>query len=323
MMNKKQNAVILLLFLFLLALGASLFIYGKDRRREEENGRVLSEQNAEGEDRLPSGKDGEDGGSTAETEATMPPMIHPEGGTLEKRVSVPEGYVRKGKKKDNLQTFLREYSLQKDGYPVHYYDGRKKSNQSAHVAVFKLPIEKADLQQCADSIMRIYAEYYWEKGEYDRIAFHFVNGFLAEYIKWRQGYRIVVSGNSVSWSHSQGEDISYASFQEYMKMVFNYASTLSMVEESKKITLDEIRTGDILIKGGSPGHVVLVTDVCEKDNGEKAFLLAQGYMPAQEFHLLKNPLHEEDPWYYTEELTWPLETPEYTFEKGCIMRPSY
>ena len=56
---------------------------------------------------------------------------------------------------------------------------------------------------------------------------------------------------------------------------------------------------------------------------EKAFLLAQGYMPAQEFHVLKNPLHEDDPWYYVSELSYPLRTPEYTFNEGSLMRPGY
>lgn len=323
MMNKRQNAAIFLLFLCVTALGTGLFFYGRDRQKSEQKetpGQALEE------DARLSSENGGDGTLEEGTdllETTKPPVIRPEGTTLKSRIQTPEGYVRKGAEKDDLQSFLRNYPLRKDGYPVHYYDGRKKSNQSAHAAVFKLPLGKADLQQCADSIMRVYAEYLWDRGEYDKIAFHFVNGFFAEYSKWRQGYRIVVSGNSVSWSRSQGQDTSYASFSDYMNMVFNYASTLSMEQESKKISVNQIRAGDIFIKGGSPGHVVLVVDLCENDTGKRAFLLAQGYMPAQEFHLLKNPLHEDDPWYYMDELTWPLETPEYTFEKGCVMRPPY
>ena len=72
------------------------------------------------------------------------------------------------------------------------------------------------------------------------------------------------------------------------------------------------------MQGGSPGHVVMIVDVCVNEEGKKAFLLAQGYMPAQEFHVLKNDLHEEDPWYYEEEITYPLSTPEYTFQEGSL-----
>lgn len=74
---------------------------------------------------------------------------------------------------------------------------------------------------------------------------------------------------------------------------------------------------------GSPGHVVMVVDVCENELGERAFLLAQGYMPAQEFHVLKNPASDTDPWYYEKEITYPFVTPEYVFEEGSLQRLSY
>ena len=96
-----------------------------------------------------------------------------------------------------------------------------------------------------------------------------------------------------------------------------------MEKEAKKIPLSKINAGDIFIRGGSPGHVVMVVDLCKNTEGKKAFLLAQGYMPAQEFHVLKNPLHETDPWYYEEEIAYPFATPEYTFEKGSLRHLTY
>ncbi|HOV69211.1 MAG TPA: DUF4846 domain-containing protein, partial [Clostridia bacterium] len=116
---------------------------------------------------------------------------------------------------------------------------------------------------------------------------------------------------------------SYECFNDYLEIVFAYASTLSMDRESQAIDFSDIRIGDIFIRGGSPGHVVMVVDMCESVNGDKAFLLAQGYMPAQEFHVLKNPLHEDDPWYYSDEFSYPLSTPEYTFSQGSLKRPGY
>ena len=84
-----------------------------------------------------------------------------------------------------------------------------------------------------------------------------------------------------------------------------------------------MRPGDVFLKSGSPGHVVMVADVCENGAGQRAFLLAQGYMPAQQFHVLANPLHGDDPWYYTAEVTYPFATPEYTFEEGSFRRMNY
>ena len=96
-----------------------------------------------------------------------------------------------------------------------------------------------------------------------------------------------------------------------------------MEKESKTIGIEDIQVGDIFIKGGSPGHVVMVVDVCVNAEGKKAFLLAQGYMPAQEFHVLNNPKHSDDPWYYVDEVTYPLSTPEYSFDEGSLKRPNY
>ena len=206
------------------------------------------------------------------------------------------------------------------GSPILLYDVREKGNQSAHIAVFKLPIENEDLQQCADSIMRVYGEYYYGKKAYNKINFPLGNGFIADFDKWRRGYSISVSGNKITWVYSSKNDSSYDSFKRFMRIVFAYSGTLNMDYSSKKIKLAEARVGDIFIRGGSPGHVVMIADICKNKKGKKAYLLAQGYLPAQEFQLLKNPLHEADPWYYEEEIKYPLRTPEYSFDKGSLRR---
>ena len=247
-------------------------------------------------------------------------LIDGAGNTLETRVLPPEGYERGQESEESLTSFLRTYEMKKDGAKVKLHDGTDKSNQDAHVAIFKLPIEEGDLQQCADSIMRVYAEYFWKNGQFDKISFSFVDGFRADYIRWREGYRIQLGTTQSSWVDGGTYDDSYANFQKYMRMVFAYSSTISMKRESKKVKVNEMQVGDIFLESGSPGHVVMVVDVCENEYGQRAYLLAQGYMPAQEFHVLKNPAHEGNPWYYEEELVFPLQTPEFTFKKKNTLR---
>lgn len=244
------------------------------------------------------------------------------GNTLETRILVPEGYVRTAAKEGSFTEFLREYPLKEHGSPILLYNGQEKQGY-AHQAVFMLPIEAEDLQQCADSVMRVYAEYLYWSGQQDKISFHFTNGFLAEYSKWRNGSRIVVKGKKVSWVQSAAYDDSYKCFQRYLRTVFVYAGTLSMESESQEISLSELEVGDVFLKGGSPGHVVVVVDICENEEGKKAFLLGQGHMPAQEFHVLRNPLHINNPWYYEEEVTYPFVTPEYVFPEGSLRRLCY
>ena len=85
-----------------------------------------------------------------------------------------------------------------------------------------------------------------------------------------------------------------------------------------KIQMKDIAAGDVFIHGGFPGHAVLVLDVVENETGEKKFLLGQSYMPAQDFHVLKNP-NSQNPW-YSNQMEGPLETPEWTFELDDLKR---
>jgi hypothetical protein len=100
-----------------------------------------------------------------------------------------------------------------------------------------------------------------------------------------------------------------------MDVVFNYAGTLSLSKELKSKRANEVQPGDVWIYGGSPGHAVLVVDVAQNDKGEKVFMIAQSYMPAQEMHILKN-LEEPNlsPWFRVP--TTQLQTPEWTFESN-------
>lgn len=245
----------------------------------------------------------------------------PAGGTLETRISVPHNYERETAQRGSLLSFLRNFYLKPDGASVLLYNGNKKSNQKAHMAVFALPIENYDLQQCADSVMRLYAEYFWHTDKKDKIEFHFTDGFLCKYSKWREGYRPVVGNGATRWEKKADVDNSYENFVKYLKTVFSYAGTASMEAlETETIPLSSLDAGDVILKGGNPGHVVMVVDVCKRADGKKAFLLAQGYMPAQEFHIIKNPKHKNDPWYYEEEMTFPLKTAEYTFDDESMIK---
>lgn len=249
-------------------------------------------------------------------------LILPEGTTLETRIAVPEGYMRISADAGSFTAFLRQYGLKEADAPLLLYDGTKKPRQNVHAAIFTMPVTDTDLQQCADSVIRMWAEYYYQTGQYEKIRFHFTNGFLCEYTKWIQGYRISVTGNEVSWEKRESNADSYAVFENYLETVFCYAGTLSMeTYDTASVDLKDLDVGDVLLQGGSPGHVVMAVDVCENEQGERAFLFGQGYMPAQEFHVIKNPAHEEDPWYYETELTFPLKTAEYTFDDpGMIKR---
>ena len=188
--------------------------------------------------------------------------------------------------------YLRNLPLMPKGSKVMLYNGKKKSNQSAAYAVIDMEIGNRDLQQCADAVMRLRAEYLWKHKRYGEIKFNFTNGFPAGYKKWAEGNRIKVSGNQVQWyAAGKGVDYSYKTFRNYLDMVFMYAGTASLSRELQAVSYTSLQPGDVFIKGGSPGHAVIVVDVAvHPTTKKKVFLLAQSYMPAQQIHILVNPV---------------------------------
>ncbi len=213
--------------------------------------------------------------------------------------------------------FLRSLPLKPVGARVTTYHGLTKPDRNIYYAVVDLPIGDRDLHQCADAVMRLRAEYLFFQERYDDIHFHFTNGFRADYRKWREGQRISVRGNQVTWTNSGSPSTSYASFWKYLEMVFSYAGTLSLEQELTPVLLSDMQIGDVFIRGGSPGHAVIVVDMAVNPaTGQKRFMLAQSYMPAQEIQILRNPTNPDiSPWYELPE-SGILDTPEWRFEVG-------
>lgn len=238
--------------------------------------------------------------------------------TIEQRFLVPDNFARTPVAEASFGAYLRQLPLKPPDALVHHFDGRQKRNQAAASAVINLDIGKRDLQQCADAVIRLRAEYLWQQQAYDDIQFHFTNGFLAPYRNWRAGQRIRVNGNNVSWVATGTPDPSYRAFRKYLDMIFAYAGTLSVAKELDPSTLDDIQIGDVFIQGGSPGHAVIVVDmVIQADTGEKQVLLAQSYMPAQDIHVLSRP-GSLSPWYPVSEMRGDFRTPEWTFNGGDL-----
>ena len=82
---------------------------------------------------------------------------------------------------------------------MYLYNGRLKANQRAHHRVLAIDVGDQDLQQCADAIIRLRAEFLFSRKAYERIAFNFTSGDRASFLKWVEGYRPDVKKNKVRW----------------------------------------------------------------------------------------------------------------------------
>ncbi len=96
-------------------------------------------------------------------------------------------------------------------------------------------------------------------------------------------------------------------------MVYAYASTLSLEKELIEKPFSDLSIGDVLIQGGAPGHCVIVVDMAVNENtGEKIFMLAQSYMPAQDIQILIGD-SKSSPW-FSANIEDIVKTPEWTFK---------
>lgn len=241
--------------------------------------------------------------------------------TIQQRFQLPQGFVREEESKTSFDYFLRNLPLKPLGSNVLYFDGTTKTNRNVYEAVVDLPIGKQDLHQCADAVMRLRADYFYSQKQYDKIHFNFTNGFRADFSKWAAGYRIAIKGNKTSWIKTAKPSDSYETYWKYLEKVFMYAGTASLEKELKPINALDIKIGDVFIKGGFPGHAVIVVDMAvNPKNNQKIMLLAQSYMPAQEIQILKNPNNSSlSPWYAVDFGT-SLQTPEWTFSSSQLKR---
>ena len=254
----------------------------------------------------------------AVTDLGSHPWIPTSTETIEQRFPAPPGTTRLAANEGSFAAWLRALPVKPRGSEVHHFDGTVKPNK-VHAAVIDLDVGTRDLQQCADAVMRLRAEYLRAAGCEEQVAFNFTSGDRAAWTAWAHGERPRIDGNRVSWSKRAAADESYKSFRRYLDTVFIYAGSASLERELDKVDdPSKIEAGDVFIQGGFPGHAVIVMDVAEDSRGQRRFLLAQSYMPAQDLHVLRRP-GSESPW-YDAQAAGALITPEWRFRFSDLQR---
>ncbi len=245
---------------------------------------------------------------------------------LSDRVAPPPGFSRVDLSSDGFGAWLRGLPTKPGRPTVYLHDGTPKANQRAHHLVIDIDTGTRDLQQCADAVIRLRAEWLFASGEEDRICFRFTSGEPAWWTAWRDGARARVEPGegrgayTVEWRQRARPDDSHAGFRRYLDLVFVYAGSWSLARELRFVEDPEaVRPGDVLIQGGFPGHAVIVLDLAEHSDGRRVVILGQSFMPAQDFHVLAAPGSAFSPWYLVEG-EGPVVTPEWRFDWKDLMR---
>ena len=204
-------------------------------------------------------------------------------------VPPPAGFHRVALPQASFGHYLRDFPISTDN-TIYYYHGGRKGDQDSHYAVLDLPVGDQDLMQCADAVMRLRIEYLM--GRQEELLF---------YDNERTEYRLSPP---------------YPDIDRYMKRVFSMCGTQSLSQQIRSKSMRELMLGDVFIKGGFPGHAEIVVDVVENERGEKRFMLAEGFMPAQSVHIVLNRKVPGSPWFDAADPE--VLTSNYTFTGGQL-----
>ncbi len=244
--------------------------------------------------------------------------LSPEGKTLETRILTPDGFERVPVEKGSFGEYLRNYPLLPDDIKLPVYDGTT-FNSTDVAAVFDISLEADGYQQCADSIIRLYSDYFYETNQFERINYMFSNGDECSYERWRKGKRMLTFLSFSCEIPAALPDKSEQQYRNYLKEVMRYAGTLSLQKESEVISPDELRIGDIIC---NDTHVVMIADAAVNEKGEKCYLIGQSFIPSVCFHILtKTEGRDISPWFTEEQFKNDTFTVgSFTFEKNDIRR---
>jgi len=248
-------------------------------------------------------------------------LVNKEGMTIKTRVKIPEGYTRVIPEEGTFSNYIQNYQLKEADADVINYDGNPYIFQQGHIGVLEVPVPSNGLQQCADALIRLRSEYLWETNRQNEIGFKFTSGHYCSWTKYAEGYRPKINGNKVTFSKTATANHSKENFYRYLNLIYTYAGTYSLSQELKKVpSLSEVMIGDLLIYPGFPGHVMMVGDIVENNQGERRYVFFQGNTPAQSVHIIKNVSDTSiNPWYDLKGKT-SLDTPIYTFSSFEMVR---
>ena len=198
-------------------------------------------------------------------------------------------------------TYLGGLRLAPRDQPVRTHDGRVVHH---HARVVELPLVRGDLQQCADTAIRLRAEWLRDAGQ--PVMFHATSGDPIPWDRVQGGETPYAVGNGLAWKAGGGD------WDSYLRKVFMWAGSESL-QAHDTVPATTPQPGDLLVQGGFPGHVVVLLDVATRGD-DTWVLLGEGFMPAQDFHVELGP---HGGWWRWSSA---MDLPSWSFPEGSLRR---
>ncbi len=229
--------------------------------------------------------------------------------SLEHRFGAPDGFKRVLVATGSFGAFLRGLPLAEPGTAVVTYRGDLvlPADHEHLAAVVAIDTGARDLMQCADSVIRMHAEWRWSTGARDA-SYRALAGPEMPFSRYLQGDRAHADGSRLAWQRSAAPGrADHPTYRRWLDDVFMFANTISLANEAKPVARAALAPGDFVVLPGGPGHAVLVLDMARAEDGRVALLLGQGFMPAQGFYVVRPS--RASAWFVVEPADAALTTP--------------
>lgn len=201
----------------------------------------------------------------------------------------PAGFRRAPVEAGSFGAWLRALPL-KATSDVTLHDGRPVTDHGTVAAVIDIDVGHSDLQQCADAVMRLRAEYLFSQRLADLIGFEVTGGERYGFAAYADGVTPAVTADGLAWRRERPRGRDHAELRRWLDIVYGLASTRTLARELRPVArLSEAAIGDVFIRPGNPGHALIIVDLAvDPANGRKVAILAQSSMPARDMHILRN-----------------------------------
>ena len=299
------NKILLIASILCVIATIIVFIFFNKHQQNKNNNTLSNNENTTQTTDAPN--------TAAPTQEDVLDPIIPSETTIGTRFNPPAGYKRVQVSNDSFGKYLRDFKLREYTTKPLAYDTAAKTlanNDSAPaVSVLDMDlINKSNLQEAANSVIRLYAEFLYKQGRFDDIAFNLLTtpAFRLDFRTWSEGGRLIEEGNSITWCKEHGEhckhrDVDtgteYGVFKYYMQNVMLHSNISSLPSNMKSVSMNEVTVGDIIVYADSKIPDIIV-DMAENADGSKLLLIARGGNPASEIFIVRNESNSDlNPWH--------------------------
>ena len=212
--------------------------------------------------------------------------------SLEARFAVPPGYARVAVPSGSFGAWLRDLPLAAEGSAVLSNTGETvfPGGDPYVAAVVAIDVGAGDLQQSADAVLRLHAEWLWASDQSDALSYRSASKLALPFSRWAKGQRLLASGPNVFWVvKGKPRPPSYDDFRQYIDAVMLWSNHVSLAARANHVAdPTALSPGDFFLQTRGKGHAILVLDVAQKPTGERVALLGQALQsPAQSIHVMR------------------------------------